>query len=109
MYLGDGNSAELSSLLRVVVLLEDAPADFVEKLSSQHTAIYTQGRQLRAQLPSSLEQQRATVVAHCPLLTVMQFLVVSYAATTPEDMRTDGLRVQVPRSKRARARQVGET
>jgi hypothetical protein len=102
------NSAELSSLLKVMVLLDDAPANFIRKLSPPHTDICTQGRQLRAQLPLYLKQQRAAVVAHCPLPTVLQSLVASYAATTPEDMWTDGLRVQAPRSKRARVRQVEE-
>jgi ankyrin repeat protein len=56
------SAAELSSLLKVMVMLEDAPADFIvnPRLSPQHTEICTRGRHLRAQLPSYLEQQQAT-------------------------------------------------
>jgi hypothetical protein len=102
------DTAELSSLLKVMVMLEDAPAYFIGKLSQQNTEICTEGRQFRAQLPSYLEQQRAVVVVHCPLPAVLQSLVAAYATTTPEDMWTDGLRVQAPRAKKARARETEE-
>jgi hypothetical protein len=60
-------AAELSSLLKVMVMLEDAPAGFVANLSPPHAEICMRGRhELRAQLPSYLEQQRAVVVAHGP-------------------------------------------
>jgi hypothetical protein len=98
------DAAELSSLLKVMVLLEDAPVSFTGLLSPQHEDICTRGRQLRAQLPSYLEQQRAAVVAHCPLPGVLQSLVAAYAATTPEDMWADGLRVQTLRAKRGRTK-----
>jgi hypothetical protein len=96
------NVAELSSLLKVMVMLEDAPPFLIAKLSPQRADICTRGRQLRAQLPSYLEQQRAAVVTHCPLPGVLQSVVATYAATTPEDMWADGLRVQAPRAKRGR-------
>jgi ankyrin repeat protein len=88
-------SAELFSLLKVMVMLEDAPADFIAnpKLSPQHLDICTRGRQLRAQLPSYLKQQRAALVAQCPLPAVLRCLVTAYAVTTPEDMWADGLRM----------------
>jgi hypothetical protein len=90
-------------ILKIMVMLGDAPPDFVAKLSPAHAELTTRGRQLRAQLPSYLEQQRATVVAHCPLPAVLQPLVGAYAALTPEDMWADGLRVQhVDRPKRPR-------
>jgi ankyrin repeat protein len=63
------------------------------KLSPQHLDICTRGRQLRAQLPSYLEQQRAALVAQCPLPAVLRCLVAEYAVTTPEDMWADGLRM----------------
>jgi hypothetical protein len=105
---GNDSSGELSSLLKVMVMLEDAPFDYIAypRLSPQHAD--TRGRQLRAQLPSYLVQQRAAVVAHCPLPAVLQSIVAAYAATTPEDMWTDGLRVQAPRAKRARVSEEGE-
>ena len=88
-------SDELSSLLKVIVMLEDAPADFIARprLSPQHADICTRGLQLRAQLPSYLEQQRAAVKAYCPLPAVLRSIVAAYAVTTPEDMWTDGLRL----------------
>jgi hypothetical protein len=93
----------LASLLKVMVMLDDAPPAFVAKLSPTHAELTTRGRYYRMQLPSYMEQQYALVVEHCPLLAVLQPLVAAYAATTPEDMWTDGLRVRVPRVKRLRA------
>jgi hypothetical protein len=93
----------LASLLRVMVLIADAPPDFVAQLSPAHAELATRGQQLRAQLPSYLEQQRALVVAHCPLPAALQPIVFGLAAPTPEDMWTDGLRVRAPRPKRPRA------
>jgi hypothetical protein len=104
------SSADLSSMLKFLVMLEDAPADFIAKLSPNHATICTRGRRFRLQ-PPYLEQQRAKVIAHCPLPTVLQSLVAEYAATTSKDMWTDGLRVQVSLVKRARtknATEVGE-
>jgi ankyrin repeat protein len=89
----DGNTAEISSLLKVMVLLDDTPANFFARLSPQHAELCTRGQQLRAQLSSYLEQQRATVVAHCLLPNVLRSLVATYAATTPGDMWVDGLRL----------------
>jgi hypothetical protein len=97
---------ELSSLLKVMVMLEDAPEPFMTAGLSLYTARFAEiamrGQQLRAQLPSYLEQQWAMVVTHYPLPGVLQPLVAAYAATTPEDMWTDGLRVKAPRAKRVR-------
>jgi hypothetical protein len=101
----DPREAELSSLLKVMVILDDAPTDFIAELSPQHAKLCTRGRQLRALLPSYLEQQLAAVIVHCPLLAVLQSLVAEYAATTTGDMWADGLRVQAPHAKRARARE----
>jgi hypothetical protein len=97
------NAVELSSLLRVMVMLEDAPADFIARLMPQHAELCERGRQLRAQLPSYLEQQRATIVTNCHLPAVLQSLVIAYAVTTPEDMWADGLLAEAQREKRARA------
>jgi hypothetical protein len=101
---GIGIGIGLISLLKVMVMLEDAPADFIVHLSPQHAELCTRGRQLRAQLPSYLEQQWAAVVTHCSLPAVLQSLVAAYAVTTPEDMWADGLRVQAPRAKRGRTK-----
>jgi hypothetical protein len=93
----------LASLLKVMVLLADVPPDFVAQLSLAHAELATHGRQLRAQLPSFLEQQSALVVAHCPLPADLQPIVYGLAMPTAEDMWTDGLRVREPRSKRPQA------
>jgi hypothetical protein len=89
----DADADALASLLKVMVLLADAPPDFVAQLSPAHAELATRGQQLCAQLPSYLEQQRALVVAHCPLPAVLQPIVYGLAAPTPEDMWTEGLRV----------------
>jgi hypothetical protein len=95
-------------LLKVMVMLEDAPAYFIDELSPQHAEICSRGRQLRAQLSSYLEQQRAAVIVHCILPSVLQSLVTVYAATTPDDVWADGLRVQAPRAKRSRTKAAKE-
>jgi ankyrin repeat protein len=95
------DTADLAALLKVMVLLDDAPAYVIDTLSPAHAKIATRGRQLRAQLPSYLKRQRALVVAHCLLPSALQPIVAGYAAPTPEDMWAEGgLRV---RAKRARA------
>jgi hypothetical protein len=105
----EGTGADaLASLLKVMVLLADAPPDFVTNLSPAHAELATRGRQLRAQLPSYLEQQRGLVVAHCPLPAALQPIVSGFAVPTAEDMWTDGLRVRAPRPKRPRAGDVDE-
>jgi hypothetical protein len=106
--LKDASPMAIASLLKVMVMLGDAPPYFVAKLSQAHAEIAARGQQYRVQLPSYLEQQRAMVVAHCPLPAVLQPLVGAYAATTPEDMWADGLGVQqVDRLKRPRMMMAG--
>jgi hypothetical protein len=84
--------AELSALLKIMVMLQDASPAFIAKLSPQHAELATRGRQLREQLPAYLEQQRTSVLEHCPLIAALKPIVVVYAATTPEDMWAVGLR-----------------
>jgi ankyrin repeat protein len=86
----------LTSLLKIMVMLDNSPPAFVAKLSPANAELATRGRYFRAQLPSYLEQQRASVIEHCPLPPVLLPIVVEYSATTPEDMWTDGLHVQAP-------------
>jgi hypothetical protein len=49
------NADALASLLKVVVLLAEAPSNFVAKLSPVHDELVTRGQQFRAQLPSYLD------------------------------------------------------
>jgi hypothetical protein len=95
------NDALLNSLLKVMVMLDDAPADFIGELLPHHAKLCKQDRQLRARLPSYLEQQRAAVVTHSPLPAVLQSLV-------NEDMWAYGLRVRAPRAKRGRMKATNE-
>jgi hypothetical protein len=88
-----GSGYQLSALLKVMVMLEDAPATFIKRMSPQHAEICRRGNQFWARLPSYLEQQRAAIVNNCPLPAVLHPLVVAYAATTPKDMWNYGLRI----------------
>jgi hypothetical protein len=92
----DTDTVALASLLKVMVMLDEAPSHFVAKLSPAHAALVTRGRQFRTQLPPYLDQQRASVVEHCPLPAVLQSIVAAYTATTPEHMWADGLRIRAP-------------
>jgi ankyrin repeat protein len=56
-----------SALLKVMMMLEDVPPDFIAKLRSQYAELCTQGKQYRAQLPTYVNQQRASIVTYCPL------------------------------------------
>jgi hypothetical protein len=87
------DAAEFSLLLKLMVMIGDAPQYFITVLTPLHAEICARVRKLRAQLPSYLKQQRASVVSHCPMPTVLQNIVAGYAATTVADMWTDGLRV----------------
>jgi hypothetical protein len=84
-----GASVESTSLLKVMVLLSVAPSRFVRSLMPQHKHIVAQGQQLRALLPSYIEQQGDLMAAHSSLPAVLHTIVLAYAVPTPEDMWTD--------------------
>jgi hypothetical protein len=86
------NPVALTSLLKIMVMLDDAPPTFVVGLSPANAELTTRGRHFRAQLPSYLEQQRASVFEHCPMPRVLLTIISEYAATTPDDMWTYELR-----------------
>jgi hypothetical protein len=48
------DAAELSSLLKVMVMLQNAPAEFVKDLTPPHAELCRRGRVLRAELSSYL-------------------------------------------------------
>jgi hypothetical protein len=93
----DVDVSALSLLLKVLTQLPMSPEHdhhlptFVATLSPQHAELCTRGRQLRAQLPAYLEEQRASVATHCALPAVLQAMVTAYALPTPEDLWSDGL------------------
>jgi hypothetical protein len=90
------NTTELSSLLQVMVLLDDAPADFITKLSPLNAVLTTRGRELRAMLPLYLEQQQTLISTHFALPSVLLSIVLSYAAPTQNELWTDGLSLLRP-------------
>jgi hypothetical protein len=74
-----------------MVLLGDAPSDFIVKLSDysgdpRPAKIAAWGPQVRALRPSYLEQQHASVDANCPLPAVLSSIVTAYAEPTAKDM-----------------------
>jgi ankyrin repeat protein len=89
------DDGELVSLLRVMLLLDDAPPGFTLTIPLHHARICTRGRQFRVQLPAYLDQQKDMIRVQCPLPTVLQHLVATYAAPTSEDVWMHGLRVWV--------------
>jgi hypothetical protein len=76
----------LPALLKIMVMLDDAPDYFTEELLPQHGGLCPRDEQLWAQLPVYLEQKKAGIAAHCRLHTLLQALVIAYAATAPGDM-----------------------
>jgi hypothetical protein len=89
--LDDETELELSLLLKVMVMLCDAPPECMNGLSPQNAEIVKRGKQLRVQLPTYLQEQHVSVVVSCPLPVVLQSIVVAYATTTAEDMWGNGL------------------
>jgi ankyrin repeat protein len=83
------DESELTSLLKVMVLLGDAPTNFIYKLPLEYAVIIVRGTPIRALRPLYREQQQASVDAHCPLPAVLLAIVTAYAEPTIEDMWTD--------------------
>jgi hypothetical protein len=72
----------LASLLKAMILMADAPPEFMRYLRPHHAWIVERGNDLRSKFPMYLEEQRNQVAAHCPLPTVLQNIVAGYAART---------------------------
>jgi hypothetical protein len=87
--------AALAGLLRYLVLRAALPPAVVAILPPEDIRVVQQGASLRRNRFDYLEQQRASIVAHCPLPGVFLPFVADYAAPTTEDMWTDGLRIWV--------------
>jgi hypothetical protein len=85
---------EVVSLLKVLVMYEDPPSLLLAQYVPHYAELCARGSIMRTQLPSYLEQQRAVLAAHCPMVAVVQDIVRGYAVTTTEDMWAYGLRVQ---------------
>jgi hypothetical protein len=80
------SAAELSALLRVMVLQADPPYGWSPLLAPMHAQMVARGRRLRAQLLPYLEQQRTLVAENSSLPAVLQTVVIGYAAPTREDV-----------------------
>jgi hypothetical protein len=83
----DHDTAELSALLRVMVLRGVPPAGHVARLRIEHTRILEDGMKLRARLPKYLKRRRALIDQSCPLIADLQAIVSSYEEpTTTEEL-----------------------
>ena len=87
------DDAELSSLLKTMALMADAPPEFVGRLKPQHAIIATQGKHLRRRLPAYLETQRTQLALNCPLPSVLQPIIAGYAEPTRDDIWQDRLTI----------------
>jgi hypothetical protein len=87
------DEADLSHLLRVMLLMGDAPAHFVDTLSPALQALVLQGGRLRARLPAYLVRRQALLDTHCPmLLPQLRDLVHGYMElTTTDELWATGL------------------
>ena len=84
--------AALRSFLRVAVLLESPPADFIAGLTREHRLLITEGERIRLAVPQYLERRRAVVEAHCPLeVPPLVELVLRLSEPDAEDIWAIGL------------------
>jgi hypothetical protein len=93
-------AAELSALLRVMVLMDDAPPAFRPytesvpipemKVKVEHARIIAQGMKLRARLPYYKQQQRSLLAAKSRLPNVLLSIVIEYATPTTDDIWEEG-------------------
>jgi hypothetical protein len=82
----NADSVALASLLKVMIMLEDAPPAFVAKLYTEHADLATQA--------GPTLQQRRSIFTRSLLPVVLLPIVAEYAVITPEDMWTKGLHVE---------------
>ena len=72
----DVDAALLSSFLCVALLLDGPPAAFNARIRREHQLLVTEGNKIRVALPRFLEQRRALVHQHCPLIRQLIELVL---------------------------------
>jgi hypothetical protein len=101
-------SAELSALLRVMVLRSAPPADLASQLRPEHARVVEEGARLRAALPAYLAQRQALLDAHCPLIAPLRALIREYdpEPTTTEELWATGLDAAPQRARRPRVEAV---
>jgi hypothetical protein len=88
----NSDSEALTSLLRVIVLIEDPPASAVAALAPEHVQV-VEVAQLRTRLPAYLARRRAILDEHYPLIPPLLALVRDYdpEPTTTEEIWATGL------------------
>jgi hypothetical protein len=91
------DSADLTALLRVMVLRGDPPpsvqGSLLDLFSPEDARVIQEGTRLRARLPEYLARRRALLNAHCPvLLPPLRALVNGYMElTTTDELWATGL------------------
>jgi hypothetical protein len=70
----NSDSEALTSLLRVIVLIEDPPASAVAALAPEHVQV-VEVAQLRTRLPAYLARRRALLDEHCLLIPLLWALI----------------------------------
>jgi ankyrin repeat protein len=69
------NTAEVTALLRVMVLKGAPPAEMVAKLCPKHARVVVEGARLRAALPAYFARRWALLDAHCPLISPLRNMI----------------------------------
>jgi hypothetical protein len=91
-YVPTEEAAEITAMLRVIVLHGGPPASLIIDLAPPLQRIVQDGARLRARLPAYLTQRRTLLDAHCPLLPPLQALVHGYEKpTTTDELWATGL------------------
>jgi hypothetical protein len=104
-YTQNEDTAELTGMLRVMVLHGGTPESLTADLAPPLQQVVRDGARLRARLPAYFVRQRALLDAHCPLLPPLLDLVHSYEKpTTTDELWATGLGARAKRSKPERGR-----
>jgi hypothetical protein len=97
------NAADVTALLRVMVLKGVPTADLVARMRPEYKRVVKKGARLRAALPAYLAQRRALLDAHCPLIAPLRAIVRRYdEPTTTEELWATGIGAAPQRARRPR-------
>jgi hypothetical protein len=102
------DAADITALLRVMVLKGAPSAAVAALLHPEHAQVVEEGARLRAALPAYLAQRRALLDAHCPLIAPLRDLVRGYdpEPTTTEELWATVLGAAPQRARRLRVEAV---
>jgi hypothetical protein len=103
-HFNESNAAEVTALLRVMVLNSGPPTNVVAQLEPEHVQVVEEGARLRAALPAYLARRRAPLDRHCPLIAPLRNLVREYdpEPITTEEIWATGLGAAPQRARRPR-------